>query len=140
VLPYGVVLSVAALALAFWYVALPAASKRSKVLCAAAAGASVFGVPGLQGWVFLPFLLQAAVCLYVLGYLTFFPETPLSTDAGIVHLSPGQREQLLRGVAPVTAVDALTQERYALLSSEQFEAVRSALEQRVRARAPDPAP
>jgi hypothetical protein len=119
-MPYGLLFPIAALGLAFRFVALPGVDNRLKKAVAVVAIVSVLGLPGLV-WPYLPMILQFFVSMYVLVYMQLFVGSTAQSPDVQVHLSAPQRRMLLMDGASLTVVDALTKENYVLLPPERYD-------------------
>ena len=117
-MPYGLIFPVAALGLAFRFVALTGVHKRLKITVAVIAIASVLGLPALL-WPYLPMMLQLLVSMFVLAYMKLFAKSMNQSSDLQVHLSVPQRRMLLMNGESLTVVDAFTKEDYVLLSPKQ---------------------
>ena len=68
-MPYGLLLQVIVLALAFYYVVIADASERSRVLVAVVVATSFLITWRLPAWHLAASLVRLGVCVYVLLYL-----------------------------------------------------------------------
>jgi hypothetical protein len=117
-MPYGLIFPIAALGLAFRFVALTGVNNRLKIAVAVVTVASVLGLPAIL-WLYLPMILQFLVSMYVLIFMQLFAGSINQSSDLQVQLSAPQRRMLLMDGATLTVVDALTKENYVLLLAKQ---------------------